>query len=426
MSLDLIDFTIFFSLFNKQKFMPKKDELPLDLTANCAGISSPNPFWLASAPPTNTGPQIMRAFEAGWGGAVWKTLGEPIQNVSGRYGAIKTRKNQIFGFNNIELITDRPFALNLREMREVKRRYPKHALIASLMLDSREQWHDAVKRAIDTGVDGIELNFSCPHGMCELGMGSVVGQDTRLNERITNWVKEVSTIPVLVKLTPNVTDIIPHGLAAQRGGADGVSLINTVKSIIGVDIDDFAIHPRVRNRSTQGGYCGPAIKPIALQMVASLARDYEFKLPISGIGGIASAHDAIEFLLLGASNVQVCTAVMLRGYRIIDEMIKHLKAYMRKHDFTKLDDFIGKAIPNFVDWADLDLQYKKVAKINENICNGCQICVTSCNDGGHQSIFLPADSHIPKVDPKTCVGCNLCQIVCPLPGAIRWSEQTDR
>ena len=229
-----------------------------DLTSNTCGIVSPNPFWLASAPPTNSGRQIMRAFEAGWGGAVWKTLGQPIQNVSSRFGGIQWKGNRGVGFNNIELITDRSLEANFKEMAEVKRNFPNHAVISSLMVETKEEWKDVIKRSIDAGADGLELNFGCPHGMCERGMGSAVGQEPAVNEEITSWVMEYSTIPVLVKLTPNVADIIPHGMAAQRGGANGVSLINTIKSIIGVDIDNFVPQPVVGDKSTNGGYCGVA------------------------------------------------------------------------------------------------------------------------------------------------------------------------
>src|SRR5690242_15550884 len=250
-----------------------------DLAIDFAGIKSPNPFWLASAPPTNTGDQVMRAFDAGWGGAVWKTLGNPIVNVSSRFGAVDYGNVRMMGLNNIELITDRPLEVNLREIREVKRRYPKHALIVSLMVETRDEWREIIQKSVDAGADGLELNFGCPHGMCERGMGSAVGQEPKINERITSWAVEFSSIPVLVKLTPNVSDIRPHGMAAKRGGAHGVSLINTIKSIIGVDIDRFVPEPRVAGLSTNGGYCGAAVKPIALHMCAALAREKDFGLP---------------------------------------------------------------------------------------------------------------------------------------------------
>lgn len=391
----------------------------VDLSTTCAGIKSPNPFWLASAPPTNSGLQVQRAFEAGWGGAVWKTLGVPIQNVSSRFGAHTIRGVQGAGFNNIELITDRSLDLNFREIRETKRLFPKNALVVSLMVESRQEWQDIIKRSIDSGADGLELNFGCPHGMCERGMGSAVGQEPRINQEITSWAVEYSTVPVLVKLTPNVSDIVPHGLAAKRGGASGVSLINTIKSIIAVDIDRFVPEPRVGSLSTNGGYCGAAVKPIALHMVAALAREKEFGIPISGIGGVTNWRDAVEFMLLGASSVQVCTEVMLRGYRIVEDMIDGLTEYMASHGFATIDQMVGKAIPAFSEWGDLDLNYETVAKIDASKCIGCQLCVAACHDGAHQCIHPTINgSRVPVVDESECVGCNLCQIVCPVPGCI--------
>lgn len=395
----------------------------IDLSINCAGIKSPNPFWLASAPPANSGAQVQRAFEAGWGGAVWKTLGVPIQNVSSRFGAHTIRGVQGAGFNNIELITDRPLETNFREIAETKKLFPKHALVVSLMVETRDEWRDIIKRSIDTGADGLELNFGCPHGMCERGMGSAVGQEPRVNQEITSWAVEYSSIPVLVKLTPNVSDIGPHGMAAKRGGAHGVSLINTIKSIIGVDIDRFVPEPRVANHSTNGGYCGAAVKPIALHMVASLARNREFGLPISGIGGICNWRDAVEFILLGSTSVQVCTEVMLRGYRVVEDMIDGLQEYMRTHNFTSVDQMVGKAIPGFSEWGELDLNYETVAKIDAGKCIGCQLCVAACHDGAHQCIHPTTNgSRVPVVDESECVGCNLCQIVCPVPGCITMAQ----
>jgi dihydropyrimidine dehydrogenase (NAD+) subunit PreA len=416
-----------------------------DLTSNCAGIVSPNPFWLASAPPANSGDQVQRAFDHGWGGAVWKTLGTPIQNVSSRFGAVHYKSAKAIGFNNIELITDRPLEVNFREIYETKKKYPKHAVIVSLMVETREEWRDIIRRSIDAGADGLELNFGCPHGMCERGMGSAVGQEPTVNERITSWAVEFSTIPVLVKLTPNVADITPHGLAAKRGGAHGVSLINTIKSIIGVDIDRFVPEPRVRGLSTNGGYCGPAVKPIALHMVASLARNPDFGIPVSGIGGVSTWRDAVEFLLLGSSSVQVCTEVMLRGYRIVEDLIEGLEGYMSDHGFETMGDVVGRAVPQFSEWGDLDLNYETVAKIDPTTCIGCYDCIVACHDGAHQCIH-PADWHgwgasppapptsgdasrpprdgsrVPIVDESECVGCNLCQIVCPVPGCISMVE----
>src|SRR6201998_2961186 len=284
-----------------------------DLSIEFAGIKSPNPFWLASAPPTNTGEQIMRAFDAGWGGAVWKTIGAQVTNTSSRYSSIDWNGQRMMGLNNIELISDRPIEVNLREITEVKRRYPKHAVIASLMVESkREAWHEIVQQSEDAGADGLELNFGCPHGMSERGMGSAVGQVPEYAEMITAWVKEAAKTPVIVKLTPNVTDITRVALAAEKGGADAVSLINTINSIIGVDLETFSPKPNVGGKSSHGGYCGPALKPIALHLVSSVAKTV--KIPIAGIGGIGYWNDAAEHIALGASITQVCTAAMHYGF----------------------------------------------------------------------------------------------------------------
>src|ERR1700761_5606063 len=289
-----------------------------DLTTNFAGIRSPNPYWLASGPPTNCGEQVMRAFDAGWGGAVWKTIGEPIVNVSSRYSSVDWNNQRMMGLNNIELISDRPIEVNLREIAEVKKRYPKHAVIASLMVESkREAWHEIVQRSEDAGADGLELNFGCPHGMSERGMGSAVGQVPEYAEMITAWVKEKARTPVLVKLTPNISDIRVIARAAKRGGADAISAINTLNSITGIDLDTFTPRPYVGGKSSHGGYCGPAVRPIALNMVQQVMSDAESALPMSGIGGIATWQDAAEFLLLGSGTIQVCTAAMHYGYRIV-------------------------------------------------------------------------------------------------------------
>jgi len=411
----------------------------VDLSIDCAGIKSPNPFWLASAPPANSGGQVQRACEAGWGGAVWKTLGQPIQNVSSRFGGHDVRGVKAAGFNNIELITDRSLEVNFREIYETKKKYPKHAIIASLMVETREEWKDIIKRSIDAGADGLELNFGCPHGMCERGMGSAVGQEPKVNQEITSWAVEYSTVPVLVKLTPNVSDILPHGMAARRGGAHGVSLINTIKSIISVDIDRFVPEPRVGGLSTNGGYCGAAVKPIALHMVAQLARHKEFGLPISGIGGVSNWRDAVEFILLGSSSVQVCTEVMLRGYGVVEDMIDGLESYMKSHGFSTIAEMVGKAVPQYSEWGNLDLNYETVAKIDPQKCIGCQLCVAACQDGAHQCIHPqgsdlakklgltvlgagPAGERVPVIDESECVGCNLCKIVCPVPDCISMVE----
>ena len=429
-----------------------------DLTTVFAGgIRSPNPFWLASGPPANCGEQVMRAFDAGWGGAVWKTLGEPIVNVSSRYSSVDWNRQRMMGLNNIELITDRPLDVNLREISEVKKRFPQHAVIASLMVESKpEAWRQIVRQAEDAGADGLELNFGCPHGMSERGMGSAVGQVPEYTEMVTGWVKEVARTPVLVKLTPNISDIRMVARAAKRGGADGLSAINTINSITGIDLDTLTPRPDVVGQSSHGGYCGPAVKPIALHLVQQIASDEASRLPISGIGGISGWQEAAEFILMGAGTVQVCTAAMHYGFRIVEDMLDGLSNWMDAKGFHSIGDFRGLSLPRVVEWKNLDLNYKIIARIHAEKCIGCELCYTACWDGAHQCIHLgpghrtPAEveaessrriaitpiakldgatggsngafatppARIPRVDDDECVGCNLCALVCPVDGCI--------
>lgn len=410
--------------------MPKPD-----LSVSIAGIKSPNPFWVASGPPSNTEGQAHRAFEAGWGGLVWKTIGEPIVNVSSRYSALRIGNLRMAGFNNIELISDRDPAVNFREFASVKKRWPDRVLIASLMLDSREEWHDFVHRAEDAGADGIELNFGCPHGMCERGMGSAVGQNPDVAECIVGWVKEVSTIPVLVKLTPNITDIVVPGLASKRAGADAISLINTISSITNVDLDQFVPEPNVHGRSTSGGYCGPAVKPIALRMIQQIASQVE--LPISGIGGIMSWKDAAEFIALGASTVQVCSGIMYRGFGMVKEMISGLEEFLQAREFPNLDALRGKATASVTAWEQLDINFRRVARIDYTKCIGCNLCYTACEDGAYQAIGMVSpvglpegprkhpERPVPKILDEVCVGCNLCMYVCPVERCITMEQSSN-
>jgi dihydropyrimidine dehydrogenase (NAD+) subunit PreA len=401
-----------------------------DLKVNFAGIESPNPFWLASAPPTNMGSMVERAFDAGWGGAVWKTIGEPIRNVCSRLGSIDMGPTQrMLGLNNIELISDRPTEVNLREMAACKKKYPKHALIASLMVESkREAWHEMVKRVEDTGADGFELNFGCPHGMSERGMGSAMGQVPEYTQMVTEWVKEVATIPVIVKLTPNITNILAPGRAARQGGADAVSLINTINSVMGVNLDTLVPSPNVDGMGAHGGYCGPAVKPIALNMVSELARDPQFGIPLSGIGGIKDWRDAAEFILLGSTTVQVCTQVMHYGYRIVEDMIDGLSNYLDEKGYASVNDIVGLSVPRVKDWGDLNLNYHTVASIDHDKCIQCNLCHIACEDGAHQCIpFVEKNgTRYPIVDESECVGCNLCSLVCPVPDCITMVSKEDR
>ncbi len=397
----------------------------VDLFTDIAGIRGPNPFWLASCPITNTGEMVARAFDAGWGGVVWKTIGEPIRNVTARLGALDVDGSRIVALSNIELISDRPIAVNLAEIADIKRRYPSQAVVASLMVESKpEVWHDLVRQVNDTGADGIELNFGCPHGMSERGMGAAVGQVPEYVRMITEWVMEVAAVPVLVKLTPNVADIRPPARAARAGGADGIALINTVSSLVGVNLDTWAPVPDVRGHGSHGGLSGPAVKPIALNMVSSLASDPEVRIPISGIGGIADWRDAVEFLLLGATTVQVGTSVMHLGFRIIDDLVDGLSSYLRSKGLHSPSQLVGRALPAIGDWGELDQEFRLLARIDETRCVHCNLCYAACNDGAHQAIRLEGSNGTSRltVDGDHCVGCRLCQYVCPVDGCITFEE----
>ncbi|MCO2814088.1 NAD-dependent dihydropyrimidine dehydrogenase subunit PreA [Pseudomonas aeruginosa] len=353
-----------------------------DLSIEFAGIKSPNPFWLASAPPTDKAYNVVRAYQAGWGGVVWKTLGEDpaAVNVSSRYSAHFGPNRQVQGINNIELITDRSLEINLREIAQVKKDWPDRALIVSLMVPCvEESWKYILPLVEATGADGIELNFGCPHG------------------------------------------------TAHRGGADAVSLINTINSITSVDLERMVALPVVGTQSTHGGYCGSAVKPIALNMVAEIARDPQTRgLPICGIGGIGSWRDAAEFVALGCGAVQVCTAAMLHGFRIVEDMQDGLARWMDSHGYQRLSDFSGGAVGNTTDWKYLDINYQVIARIDQDACIGCGRCHIACEDTSHQAIAsLPrADgTHRYEVIDAECVGCNLCQITCPVENCIEMVPQ---
>jgi dihydropyrimidine dehydrogenase (NAD+) subunit PreA len=319
-------------------------------------------------------------------------------------------------------------------------------VIVSLMVESEQDWRDIIAATVATGCDGIELNFGCPHGMCERGMGSAVGQEPEVLKVVAGWAVKYSPIPVLIKLTPNIGDILEPGVAAVEAGVHGLSLINTIKSLIGVDLDRFVPYPVVGRRSTNGGYCGPAVKPIALHMVGALARDPRVTVPISGIGGITTWRDAAEFIALGATSVQVCTAAMHYGFRIVEDMIEGLSNYLDEKGMKSVRELRGKALPAFVEWGELDLNYKVVAEVDPVKCIGCNLCYVACRDtavhcihnggepleGGHlaptraaaQARGRDTGYHIVWVDETACIGCNLCASVCPVPGCITMKDVT--
>ena len=395
-----------------------------DLRTSFVGISSPNPFWLASAPPADRETNVQRAFEAGWGGVVWKTLGEdpPVVNVSGpRYTTLMSADRRVIGLNNIELITDRPLQTNLDEIRRVKRNWPDRAMVVSLMVPVQEAaWQSILARVEDTGADGVELNFGCPHGMSERGMGSAVGQVPEYIQQVTEWCKKHTKLPVIVKLTPNITDVRHPARAAHAGRADAVSLINTINSIIAVDLDRMVMSPSTDGWGSHGGYCGPAVKPIALNMVAEIARDPQTAgLPLSGIGGITTWRDAAEFIAMGCGTVQVCTAAMVYGFKIVQDLCDGLSNFMDERGYQRIEDFRGKAVPTVKNWNQLNLNHVEKAVINQDSCIQCGRCHIVCEDTSHQAITAMKDGkrHF-EVKDEECVGCNLCVSICPVPNTI--------
>ena len=304
------------------------------------------------------------------------------------------------------------------------------------MVESKkEAWQEIIKRAEQTGCDGFELNFGCPHGMSERGMGSAMGQVPEYTCMVTEWVMDVATIPVIVKLTPNITDIVQPARAAINGRASALSLINTINSIIGVDLDTFEIKPNVGGKGGHGGYAGPAVKPIALHLLSAVGADPEFQksgIPISGMGGIETWRDAVEFMLLGATSVQVCTAVMHWGFRIVEDMIDGMSNWMDERGFESPHDFIGKSLPRISHFGDFDLGFQSVARIDHNKCINCNLCYIACNDAAHQCIDLKEvkllnigngdNKLMPVVREEDCVGCDLCSTVCPVDDCISMVE----
>ena len=419
-------------------------------------IDSPNPFWLASGPTTNSGDQIMRAFDAGWGGAVWKTIGQPARNVRPRYSSVDWNGTRMMGLNNIEQISDRTIEENLRELALVKRQYPYHAVLASLAVEAkRESWHEMIQRAEAAGADGIEVNLG--------SVQSISGNVAEHAQMISTWAKEKARTPVLVKLTTNLADLRATASAARNGGADGLSAINVIDSITGIDLDTFVPRPDVDGVSTPGGYSGPAVKPIALNIVQQIMTEPAAALPISGMGGISTWRDAVEFMLLGCGTVQVCTAVMHYGYRVVEDMAEGLENWMRNKGFATLDEFRGRSLERVTGFQQLNSSQRIIAHIDEQKCIGCDLCHIACWDGAHQCIHLdrvegpvdgPAPLHpnpalieermrssiattpvtrqeraaalanhgpyptpldrIPRVDQTECTGCNLCALVCPV------------
>jgi len=341
----------------------------LETTVN--GITFNNPFVVGSGPPGTNANVIRKAFDEGWGGVVAKTISmdaSKVVNVAPRYARMRAvDSKEVFGWENIELISDRPFETWLEEFDSLKQTHPQGILIASIMEEyRRDSWLEIVQRCQDTGVDAFELNFSCPHGLPERKMGAAMGENPEIVQEVTGWVMEVATIPVWTKMTPNITHITDPGRAALASGAHGLAAINTILSVMGVDLDSLRPQPTVEGYSVPGGYSCKAIRPIALRMVMELARMMKDEFPdrtISGIGGVETGEDAAQFILLGAHTVQVCTGLMIHGYGMVKDMCDSLLAFMDQHGFDTIDDFRGASLPYFSTHADLvDRQTKAKAE----------------------------------------------------------------
>jgi dihydropyrimidine dehydrogenase (NAD+) subunit PreA len=394
-----------------------------DLTTTLGTLTLKNPFILASAPPTASAEMICRGFHAGWGGAVIKTIhpdGMAIRDVSPRFAAWKGAGGELLGFENIELLSRKSVSYWETGIGQIRAEFPDRLLIASIMGDTDPgSWQDLAGVVQDAGCDAIELNVSCPHGMPEAGVGAAIGQNPPLVERLTRSVVSVAKVPVYVKMTPNITDITLPARAAAAGGAAGISAINSVQSICGVDIETFEPHPSVNGISTPGGYSGPAIKPIALERVAAIAR--KVPLPVMGIGGISCWEDAVEFMLLGASAVQVCTAVMWNGYGIVRDMNKGLASYLARKGFSSPDELRGLGLAGLESHGSLDRNSRiRPFVADRKKCIACGRCVTACRDGGYEAIRLVRKK--PVIDPAACDGCGLCILVCPY-GALEAQQE---
>jgi dihydropyrimidine dehydrogenase (NAD+) subunit PreA len=391
----------------------------IELSIEFAGIRFANPFVLAASPSTHSGEQVRRALDYGWSGVVWKTLGTITgvehPKVSPCYAYSGTYK-RLNGFENIDLGNDMPLYRSFQEIQRVKKDYPSSVVIVSIRGEtSEEKWKELAFRAEDAGADILELMFSCPHDIADNPDSE--GDIGRQAETITRWTKETVHIPVMVKMSPNVTDVRVPARAAKAGGADAISATNTIRSLLGVDLETLRPVPTVGGMSTLGGYSGPAIKPIILRIVAELAGDAKLSLPISAIGGVVSWRDALEYLLLGAGMVQVGTAAMLYGFKIVEGLLSGLENFLTAKGFSSVSEIRGLSLPYLTTHARLDRGASLKAKLNPDKCTHCLRCHVACRDGAYQAIEIVSERS-PVILEEKCRGCSLCTIVCPSEGAI--------
>ncbi|MBR4539775.1 MAG: NAD-dependent dihydropyrimidine dehydrogenase subunit PreA [Clostridia bacterium] len=387
-----------------------EDRLKCDL----CGVPLENPFLLSSSVVASTYDMCARAFEAGWAGACFKTICTlDIHEASPRFSAISGSDGSIVGFKNIEQLSDHSVAENMEIFHRLKANYPTKFILASIMGQNEEEWGELARLCEENGADAIELNFSCPN-MAEGGLGSDIGQVPELVERFTRAAKQACHIPVLAKLTPNVANMSPAAEAAKRGGADGLAAINTIKSIVGINPHTYVSAPAVHGQSAVGGYSGNAVKPIALRFIAELGQNPHLKgMHLTAMGGVETWMDALEFILLGGNSIQVTTAVMQYGYRIIDDLKAGLNLYLAEKGFSSVKEAVGLGLDSLSYTTDvLERDTIVFPHFIRERCIGCGRCAISCADGGHQAIRLD-ENRRPVLNGKICVGCHLCVLVCP-------------
>ncbi len=391
-----------------------------DLSIDFLGVKCENPFFLSSSPVGGNYEMCAKALKTGWAGVYFKTVGVFVADeCSPRFDSLRLEGGPWAGFKNMEQISDKPTEKNLGFLKQLKEDFPEKVIVASIMGSNDEEWAYLAKAVTEVGADLIECNFSCPQ-MTSSTMGSDVGTTPELVKNYCRIVSSNTNLPVIAKMTPNITNMELPAIAAIEGGAAGLSAINTVKSITNVDREIFVGMPVVNGKSSVSGYSGNAVKPIGLRFVSDLKRDPKLAdIPVSGIGGIETWEDALDFLLLGCRNLQVTTAVMQYGYRIVEDMISGLSYYMESHGFDHLDDLIGKALPSIIPAEDLDRSFKLLPDFDEDRCVGCGRCYVSCFDGGHQAITFDEETRKPKLDEDKCVGCHLCLNVCPVMNCIK-------